>query len=67
MCKKHPEARGTVCGEFVCGMCYMDTLMATPVRMDRHPAPSDYVTKLDKFGHPKRVLVPLAEAMRMAA
>ena len=32
MCKKHPEAKNGACGEFVCGMCYAEALLAEPYR-----------------------------------
>jgi len=32
MCKKHPEIKTTVCGAFVCGLCYAEALETTRER-----------------------------------
>ena len=57
MCEKHPEAQGTVCGEFVCGFCYIDELVTRKVR---HPKPYEYVQKADAHGVLHWVAVDIA-------
>jgi len=53
-CERHPESRGMVCGEFVCGMCYGERLLSEPMV----PAPrlSPYVLVFDESRH---VMVPV--------